>query len=261
MHIARIGLCRLPFVVPGRGVMTALTLTALNNTNSRITRRYFSSKTCDSVLATRHVTSVGAGSIAPAGDRFVSTKKITYRRYCVDKPSSSVPLIIDDKYGELVYEGGIASMVRGVKFFSLSTSILGLSLQPYILLNADQLGKFTVLFGGICSFFILGTPILLHWITKKYVTQLYLKRDTGEFTALTVTFFMRTMTTKFRAEDVKVPEIPGLFTTAIAKGRPLFMDMNFFRDIEVYKHMMGYDKPVDWSFPDDIKKYYEKENK
>ena len=57
------------------------------------------------------------------------------------------------------------------------------------------------------------------------------------------------MNMKFTAEDVKIPEVAGPFTSLIVKGTALFMDPKFFLDKNAYIHLMGFDKPLDWELP------------
>lgn len=45
---------------------------------------------------------------------------------------------------------------------------------------------------------------------------------------------------------MQVPAVPGLFTSVVAKGNPLFMDPNQFTDTSHYARMMGFDKPIDF---------------
>ncbi|XP_071085054.1 transmembrane protein 70 homolog, mitochondrial-like [Haliotis cracherodii] len=157
--------------------------------------------------------------------------------------------------GELVYGGPLWKMVKGIKAFSVSTSMIGLGLQPYILMNAGEAAMFSkVMIGGTISFFIFITPLLIHFVTKKYVTYCYLNRDTGSFTAATYSFFLRRKEIEFTAEDVVVPDIPGMFTTVLVKGKPLFLDARMFYSKDAYIHFMGYDKPIDWTMPDYSKK-------
>ena len=47
-------------------------------------------------------------------------------------------------------------------------------------------------------------------------------------------------------EDVEVPDIPGMFTTMNAKGKPLFIEARHFSDPLHYAKIMGYDKPMDF---------------
>lgn len=51
---------------------------------------------------------------------------------------------------------------------------------------------------------------------------------------------------EFKAEDVVVPDIPGMFTTMKAKGKPLFIEARHFTDPLYYAKIMGYDKPLDF---------------
>ena len=50
---------------------------------------------------------------------------------------------------------------------------------------------------------------------------------------------------KFKLNDVKVPDIPGMFCTFKAKGRPLFVDGSEFYEPKHFGKIMGYDKPLD----------------
>lgn len=54
----------------------------------------------------------------------------------------------------------------------------------------------------------------------------------------------------FKAEDVVVPDIPGMFTTLHAKQKPLFIEARHFNDPLHYAKMMGYDKPMDFKLGD-----------
>lgn len=50
----------------------------------------------------------------------------------------------------------------------------------------------------------------------------------------------------FKPEDVDVPDIPGMFTSFIVKGVPLFVEAGNFNDVSHYKRIMGFDKPLDF---------------
>ena len=156
---------------------------------------------------------------------------------------------LSDK-GDVVYRGAISTMIKGVKIFSLSTSALGICLQPMLLFSNQELPmalRFAV--GGFLNFFIFMNPFIIHYIAKKYVTELRWNRSTGVFTAVTWTFFVQRRELQFTAEDVKVPDMPGMFTFLEAKGTPLFLEPNAFEDKEAYIHLMGLHKPLDWEIP------------
>ena len=177
---------------------------------------------------------------------------LSKRAYCSKPaldPITSLPLH-DPKKGDLVYGGPLAKMIKGVKTFSLSTSLIGLCLQPYLLLHAESqplVAKIAV--GTTVSFFVFVTPLMIHFVSKKYVTDCYYNKNTNEFIATTISLFLRRKELKFTPEDVVVPDVPGMFTSIIVKGRPLFMDPKFFYSREAYIQMMGYDKPLEWELP------------
>lgn len=51
---------------------------------------------------------------------------------------------------------------------------------------------------------------------------------------------------EFTPADVVVPEISGIFTTCLIKGKPLLFDENHFNDFNHYQKIMGFDKPIDY---------------
>lgn len=166
--------------------------------------------------------------------------------------NASTPAPHDSRKGDLVYVGTLARMVRFVKFFSLSTSAVGVSLQPFLYDQVSNLHwALATMVGGVAGFFVFVTPVLLHIVTKRYVTMMYLNRDSGVFTATTYSLLLREKEHSFTADDVKVPTVPGLFTTAKIKDKvPLFLDPNLFIDRQAYIQMMKYDEPLDWEIPE-----------
>lgn len=138
-------------------------------------------------------------------------------------------------------------MVRFVKMFSLSTSIMGLLMQPYILMHAGELPLWLkAILTGSVSFFVFATPLLIHFFTSRYVLHLYYDPPTKVFTATTYSLFVRPKDMKFTAADVEFPEIHGILSTVNVKKRPLFMDPSQFLDRQAYIKMMRYDQPMDW---------------
>ncbi len=66
-----------------------------------------------------------------------------------------------------------------------------------------------------------------------------------KYTAYVYNIFVRPKKIEFRVSDVKVPDIPGMFTTFKAKDVPLFVEGSQFQDRTHYGKIMGYDKPLD----------------
>ncbi|XP_046959587.1 transmembrane protein 70 homolog, mitochondrial [Vanessa cardui] len=149
---------------------------------------------------------------------------------------------------ERIYYGPLTPQIKAVKIFSVSSSAAGLAAQPIILREATTIGS-TSLLVALCSvvgFFTFVTPLLLHLITKKYVTEIHYDPKTLTYKATTINFFLASVQLDFKAEDVVVPDIPGMFTTMVAKGKPLFIEARHFTDPIYYAKIMGYDKPLDF---------------
>lgn len=93
---------------------------------------------------------------------------------------------------ERIYYGPLTPQIRAVKLFSVGSSALGLAAQPIILREANTIGSTSLLI-AICSvvgFFTFVTPILLHFITKKYVTEIHYNPESLTYRATTISFFL-----------------------------------------------------------------------
>ncbi|XP_076263739.1 transmembrane protein 70 homolog, mitochondrial [Rhynchophorus ferrugineus] len=147
-----------------------------------------------------------------------------------------------------IYNGPLTPHIKAVKLFSLSSSIIGIVGQPLLYKSVVSTGSLPIIIAGytFIGFFTFVTPILLHFITKKYVTQLNYDEVKDTYIAKTVNFFCITEKTEFKVDDVKVPDVPGMFTSMHIKGKPLFMDPRTFEEPEHYRRIMGYDKPIDF---------------
>ncbi|XP_053401214.1 transmembrane protein 70 homolog, mitochondrial-like [Mercenaria mercenaria] len=158
---------------------------------------------------------------------------------------SRMPLTHPTK-GVLVYAGRMTQYIKGLKTLSLSTSLLALLAQPMVLSAAKDDLLFKAGLMGSISAALFSTPALVHFVTKKYVTDVYFNEDTKMFTLAYKSFFLRRKELQYRAGDVVIPFAPRMFVTHIVKGRSFFIELEEFRNKEIYKHMVGYDKPMDW---------------
>ncbi|XP_063872741.1 transmembrane protein 70 homolog, mitochondrial-like isoform X2 [Scylla paramamosain] len=145
-----------------------------------------------------------------------------------------------------IYHGILSTQIKMVKFFSLSTSILGLSVQPMLYQKLGADAGMLVAVASFVGFFTFVTPLLIHWIAKKYVTCLEYDPEKDVYSATTLSFFLLEKKIKFTVDDVKVPEVPGMFTTFLVKNRPLFVDPRMFKEMEHYGRLMGYDQPINF---------------
>ncbi|XP_054164400.1 transmembrane protein 70 homolog, mitochondrial-like [Oppia nitens] len=158
----------------------------------------------------------------------------------------------------LIYSGpdNMVKLIKTIKLFSISTTVLAGGVQPFIIqqILATNSSAFAVGFAGMTSAGILLSPLVLNWFTRRYVTRLYYNYDTQRFTAWTLNLFCRPISQQYSSADVSIPEALGMFTsytvnTGAAKGRPtkrpFFVDPEFVTDLDAYKVMLGYDRPLD----------------
>lgn len=92
-----------------------------------------------------------------------------------------------------IYQGSLAKQIKTVKIFSLSTSIAGIAAQPILVDQATKMGGGTGVIIAVCGFvgfFTFITPLLLHLVTKKYVTEIHFNPEKNEYLATTITFFL-----------------------------------------------------------------------
>jgi len=155
---------------------------------------------------------------------------------------------VDSDGEDEIYRGILATQIKLVKGFSLTTSLISLSCQPvlyYSLQSGSEKPMALMLgMGAFMSFFTFATPLLVHYVSKKYVTEMYYNRMTDTYTAITYSLFLRKNQIKFRSSDVHVPDIPGMFTTFKARNVPLFVESGQFYSIYHYGKIMGYEKPL-----------------
>jgi transmembrane protein 70 homolog, mitochondrial len=157
----------------------------------------------------------------------------------------------NQKDTEIIYEGNLLPIVKMIKVFSISTSLIGLVSQPFIMskLFETELDLIKIGFVTVSSIFILCSPLLLNLITKRYVYRLNYNSKNDEYTAYTLSFFNQKVELTFKRDQVHFPMVPGLFTTFIVNSKiPLFVDSSSITNVNAYQRLMGFDKnlaPID----------------
>lgn len=92
-----------------------------------------------------------------------------------------------------IYYGTLTRQVRALKLFSLLTSTGGLMAQPFLYSKAVESGNTGAVFGIFAfGFLAITTPLLIHLITKKYVTHLYYNAKEDKYIANTYNLFVQT---------------------------------------------------------------------
>ena len=147
-----------------------------------------------------------------------------------------------------MYEGKLTRHVKFAKVFSLTTSVVSCGLQG-VLVGNDAIGSLLVkiVLGSFLGSFIIMTPLLMHWITKRYVTHMFYEKETHVFTAFTLNLFLQKKMVTFKPCDVEIPDGTGFLYTVKVLDKPLFFDEQSFKDKEALIKMMRYDEPIDLS--------------
>ncbi|KAL6443427.1 hypothetical protein ACFW04_002937 [Cataglyphis niger] len=181
---------------------------------------------------------------------------IMYNRCTVEKFSTvyNIKCFSTKNYQETftekteIYYGTLTRQIRALKIFSLLTSTGGLLAQPLLYSKAIESGNTGAVLGifAFIGFLTVTTPLLIHIVTRKYVTHLYYDVKEDKYIANTYSLFVKKKELVFTPDDVVVPDVTGMFTSCIIKGIPLFLEQKFFYDSTHYIRIMGYDKPIDY---------------
>lgn len=152
--------------------------------------------------------------------------------------------------GKIIYEAPeqMVRLIKMIKRLSISTTVLSAGVQPFLYPKLIATGStFTMGFATITCAGIFISPLILNWFTKRYVTKLYYNDQNEQFTAKHLNIINRDVSLTYKSKDVQVPEVLGIFSSYIVgpKKRPLFVDPNQVIDMDIYKKMLGYDRPVD----------------
>uniref|UniRef100_A0AA82N821 Transmembrane protein 70 n=1 Tax=Schistosoma mansoni TaxID=6183 RepID=A0AA82N821_SCHMA len=151
--------------------------------------------------------------------------------------------IVETNNQYLVYESPHRRLVLGAKTFSVLSSSVILSLQPFLFSKIHDPKVFCFsLF--VALLFSLSTPLLLHLLTSSHVTELYYDKENKKFTACLKGILLNTKKLEFTAEDVKYIQPTITMASIMAKGVPLFVSEDHFKDIEVYKQLVRFNEPL-----------------
>lgn len=93
-----------------------------------------------------------------------------------------------------IYYGTLTGQIKALKMFSLLTSAGGLLAQPFLYSKAIESGNTGAVLGifAFIGFLTVTTPLLIHIITKKYVTHLYYDAKEDKYIANTYNLFVQT---------------------------------------------------------------------
>lgn len=128
---------------------------------------------------------------------YVHKHENNYCILCVLQPlcSKTKPDVQNnDSEWQNIYKGMLAPRIRNLKIVSFVTSSVGLLVQPMVIQKAAEVGSSLAATIGVCTiagFFTFITPVLIHLVSRKYVTSLEYSKRNDEYCATVFSFFIR----------------------------------------------------------------------
>ena len=98
------------------------------------------------------------------------------------------------EHDQTIYQGILSTQIKLVKGFSLTTSFISIACQPVLLMHMQQANANLAVMAGAGAFlsiFTFATPLLIHYVSKKYVTELNYNKLEDSYTAITYSLFLR----------------------------------------------------------------------
>ena len=86
----------------------------------------------------------------------------------------------------------------------MGSSVVGLLFQPIFVNKMLSYGSVPVIItaSSILGFFTFAVPVLLHLVTRRYVVSMDYNDETSEYTATTISFFLRPKTVSEKELDI-----------------------------------------------------------
>ncbi|XP_003707253.2 transmembrane protein 70 homolog, mitochondrial [Megachile rotundata] len=152
-----------------------------------------------------------------------------------------------------IYKGTLTKRVRNLKIFSYATSILSFTSQPFIymkVLEEDNLTGLVAVFAFL-NLVAACSPLLVHWLAKRYVTDMYYYPKEDKYVAEVYDLFINKKQIVFTNDEVEIPEIDSMLRCCSVEGHPLLFDEAEFIDPKYYCVIMGYNDPIDFEMGPD----------
>ena len=142
---------------------------------------------------------------------------------------------------DLVYRGPLKSAVRAVKIFSLSTCAAALVGGPILVTlgnpSVPLLGR--VLMTAFVMTIGVSTTLILHWLMKGYVIEMYYDPNSENVRVYTLTMFAGKRCHTFHLSEAGPPENIAAFSTFQAKGKSFFMHAEVMENKELLGKILG----------------------
>ncbi|CAI4223223.1 unnamed protein product [Auanema sp. JU1783] len=133
----------------------------------------------------------------------------------------------------------LSTAVFGAKVLSLSSSVVGAVMVPVLsnyMWEAAAQRPTMMMFTLVANSFLVllsFTPLLLHFLAKRFPVELYYNHETKTFTSVHYDFFLRKKARRFHSSDVvdaqKAPELKKVWiplATAFVHHQPLLISLD-----------------------------------
>jgi len=100
---------------------------------------------------------------------------VPHKRLSTESKDQKIKVQTIDSEWKNIYKGMLAPRIRNLKIVSFMTSGVGLCIQPMVIQKAAEVGSSLAATIGVCTiagFFTFITPLLIHLVTRKYVTSI-----------------------------------------------------------------------------------------
>lgn len=150
----------------------------------------------------------------------------------------------DDDVGgnfELVYKGPLRSAVRAVKVFSLSTCAIALAGGPILVMLGNPtvplIGR--ILMTSVVMMVGVSTTLILHWLMKGYVIEMYFDPKSEQLRVYTLTMLAGRQCHTFHLREAGPPESLTAFSTFQAQGKSYFMHTDVMENKALLGKILG----------------------
>lgn len=153
-----------------------------------------------------------------------------------------------------IYEGSLTKRIRSLKVISFGTTFAALITQPFVYLKIVETDNTTGLLMLFTFINFVGTfsPIYVHWLVRRYVTDIYYYPKEDKYVAEVFSFFKKKQII-FTSDDVDTPEVDSMMKNCTVHGYPLLFDEAHFTDPKYYCILMGYNDPIDFHMGPSVK--------
>lgn len=142
---------------------------------------------------------------------------------------------------ELVYKGPLRAAIRAVKIFSLTTCAAAVVGGPILVLMGNPsvplVGR--VLMTSLVMTVGISTTLILHWLMKGYVIEMYFDPKSERLRVHTLTMLAGKRCHTFHLSEAGPPESITAFSTFRAQGKSYFMHTEVMENKDLLGKILG----------------------